>query len=98
VDKKRGSQILNAGMKSARGRLSCRPRIGNYPHDFDQLYSWLEDKLFNLYESIQLRKTQHTYDMAGEIIITASEIAEFAVTTMGFEKIEKKSGKGGKKQ
>jgi len=97
VDKKRGSQILDVGMKAARGRLLYRPRIGNYPRDYDRLYSWLEDKLFNLYESIRLRKTQHTYDMAGEIIITASEIAEFANIEISYEKLKKKP-EGGKRQ
>jgi len=90
VDKKRSGQILGAGMKAAKGRLLCYPQGGDYPRDFGKLYSWLEDKLFNLYESIQLRKTQHTYDMAGEIIITAAEIAEFAGIEIRLEQIEKK--------
>jgi len=89
MHEERGNQILNAGMEAAQVQLSRRLRKVEYPRDYDTLYAWLEDKLFTLYESIRLRKIQRTHDTAGEIIITASEIAEFAKTEIGFEKITK---------
>jgi len=91
VDKKRSEQILNAGMSAARDQLSHRPQRGEYPRDYNRLYSWLEDKLFSLYESILLRKTQRIFKTAGEIIIITSEVAEFANTELSYEKMMKGS-------
>jgi len=87
VNKERGSQILNAGMKAAQSQLSRRPQRGEYLRDYDKLYSWLEDKLFTLYGAIYSKKTKRIFDAAGEIIITASEVAEFADTEIRYEEL-----------
>jgi len=87
MDRKREEQILNAGMKAARGQLSCRPQRGEYLRDYDRLYSWLEDKLFTLYGAIYSKKTKRIFDAAGEIIIIASEVAEFASSEIRYEEL-----------
>jgi hypothetical protein len=59
--------------------LEKRLRLGEeYPRDFDTLYSSLEDKLFALYSAIGDKKLKRIRAAAGEIIVTASEIAEYA--------------------
>jgi len=90
MNEERRDQILNAGMKAARGRLIRRPQRGDYPRDFNRLYEWLEDKLFALYQFIQRRKTRRVFEAAGEIIVTASEIAEYANTEIGYEELMRK--------
>ena len=90
MNEERRDQILNAGMKAARGRLIRRPQRGDYPRDFNRLYGWLEDKLFILYQSIQRKKTHCMIEAAGEIIVTASEIAEYANAEVGYEELMRK--------
>ena len=78
----RGKQILYNGLQAASDRMFTDIKRPDYPHDWDILYGWLEDKLFNLYEAIALKHYSQIRKMAGEVIITASEIAEFADKTI----------------
>ena len=78
MTKERQTQILEIGLNTAKSQMEKYPARPEYPRDYDRLYEWLEDKLFNLYEAIQLKKTEHIKIMAGEIIVTASQVAEFA--------------------
>ena len=73
----RSKQILYTGLQAASDQMLAHPSRPDYPQDFEKLYDWLEDKVFNLYEAISLRKYSHIRKMAGEVIITASEIAEY---------------------
>jgi hypothetical protein len=68
-------------------RYPYRPE---YPHDFERLYGWLEDKLFYLYEAIKLKQYDRVRVMSGEVIITASEIAEHAIPYVKIEKRRKR--------
>ena len=74
----RNDEILLVGMGVAKRRMEEHPSRADYPHDFSRLYGWLEDKVYNLYEAIELKQYEHARQMAGEIIVTASEIAEYA--------------------
>ena len=73
----RSAEILSAGFDAAQEQMRKHPSRIDYPHDYRRLYEWLEDKLFNLYEAIELKQYSHIRTMSGEIIITASEIAEY---------------------
>jgi len=75
---KRSDEILSAGLAAAREQMKKHPARADYPADYMRLYGWLEDKLFNLYGAIRHKDYAHIYTMSGEIIITASEIAEYA--------------------
>ena len=94
MDEERRDQILNAGMEAARSQLTRHPRRRDYPRDFSRLYGWLEDKLFALYQSIQRRKARRMIEDAGEIIVTASEIAEYAGTEIGYGELMRKKEDG----
>lgn len=72
----RRAAVLSAGFDAARKQMERYPTRPEYPHDYDRLYEWLEDKLFNLYEAKELKQYGHIRVMIGEIIITASEMAE----------------------
>ena len=72
----RHGQILTAGFNSARERMERYPGRPEYPQDYNRLYAWLEEKLFNLFEAIELKQYQHIHNMCGEIIVTVSEIVE----------------------
>ena len=92
----RNSQILSTGMKAAKEQMDKHEGRPEYPRDYFKLYNWLEDKLFNLYEAISLKHHVHARRMAGEIIVTSSEVAEFAEKKMIDEYIEKTKKKGEK--
>jgi hypothetical protein len=49
-----------------------------YPRNVTKLYGWLEDGLFRLYTAIKKRDLTGVRERAGDIIVTASEIAEYA--------------------
>ena len=87
----RGKQILYNGLQAASDQMLLHRRRPEYPKDFDALYGWLEDKVFNLYESIRLKQYRHVRKMAGEVIITAAEIAEFADKTLVAKYMTKKN-------
>ena len=78
----RTKQILYNGLQAASDRMLAFPKRPEYPKDFDALYGWLEDKVFNLFEAIRLNRYAHIRKMAGEVIITAAEIAELADKTL----------------
>ena len=97
----RSKQILYTGLQAASERMLAHPSRPDYPQDFDKLYGWLEDKVFNLYEAIALKKLSYIRKMAGEVIVTASEIAELsdkiAITKYTKkQKIIAEGGNGGK--
>jgi len=79
----RNEEILLRGQEAAKERMQKYPSRADYPHDYMRLYGWLEDKLFNLYDAIALKRYDHIRIMAGEIIITASEIAEYTEFRVG---------------
>ena len=72
----RNKQILNYGFKAAEEQMALHPYRPEYPKDFSKLYEWMEDKLFNLYDAIRIGKRSYIRTMAGEVIITACEVAE----------------------
>jgi hypothetical protein len=78
VKPERRKEILSAGLKTATEQMNNHPARTDYPHSFSRLYDWLEDKVFDLYEAIQLKNYKKVWKMSGEIIITASEIAEYS--------------------
>jgi hypothetical protein len=73
----RNMRILLAGLQTAHDELTRSSRE-EYPRDYGKLYSWLEDKLYSLYGAIGNRNLPGIKKYAGEIIITASEMIEFA--------------------
>jgi len=92
MELKRCDEILSAGFEAAREQLVKRPARPDYPHDYSRMYEWLEDKVFNLYEAICLKNYRHIRKMSGEIIITASEIAEYTNVRLSLKgKKEKRS-------
>ena len=78
----RSKQILYNGLQAASDQMVAHPKRPEYPQDFNELYGWLEDKVFNLFEAISLKRYAHIRKMAGEVIITASEITELADKTL----------------
>jgi hypothetical protein len=95
MTEKRNRQILNAGFKAAREQMRKHPQRPEYPRDFMRLYEWLEDKVFNLYEAICLKKHSHVKTVAADIIVTSSEIAEFAGKKADAEKLKRTLEGGG---
>jgi hypothetical protein len=93
VKPERNIQILTRGLKASHEQMFKHPQRREYPHDFDRLYEWLEDKVFNLYEAIQMKKTAHTRTVAADIIVTACEMIELAEMKMLLEDRERKGGK-----
>jgi hypothetical protein len=92
MDPKRNGEILSAGFDAAREQLEGRPARPDYPHDYARMYGWLEDKVFNLYEAIWRKDWRHVRRMSGEIIVTASEIAEHTNARIEAKKAEKEEG------
>jgi hypothetical protein len=82
----RGEEILSAGFDAAKEQLERHPARTDYPHDYNRLYEWLEDKVFNLYEAIYRKNYKHIRKMSGEVIITVSEVAEYTNTRLGSPK------------
>jgi len=86
----RNEEILLAGLGAAREQMEKHPARPDYPQDYIRLYGWLEDKLFNLFEAIRLKNYDHVFEMSGEIIVTAAEIAEYTELCInGLEKEER---------
>ena len=83
----REEQILRAGFQAAKDQMIQHSQRKDYPRDFTKLYDWLEEKYFNLFEAVELKQYQHVKTMAAEIIITASEIAEYAQSEMDYKRI-----------
>ena len=84
----RNEEILNAGFKAACAQMCRHPQRPDYPRDFDRLYEWLEDKVFNLYEAVCLKKYSHVKIVSADIVVTACEFVEFAETKEQEEMVE----------
>jgi len=87
MDAERVEQILNAGKEAAVTSLSKRPQKQEYPRDFTRLYEWLEEKLYNLLDAMHNRNLPKINRAAGEIVVTASEVAEFSKNEIEYEKL-----------
>lgn len=53
-------------------------RRPEYPRDLQKMYSAMEDRLFALFNSIQGKKYALIRDQAADVIVTASEMIEYA--------------------
>ena len=87
MDAERIKQILNAGNEAATNALLVRPQKGEYPRDFERLYEWLENNLYSLLDAKYNRNLKKINKAAGEIIMTASEVAEFSKNEMEWDKL-----------
>jgi hypothetical protein len=83
-------QILTAGLKAAHKIMFTErnSRKEEYPRDFDTMYAWLEDKVYDLYSAVALKDIGLISRTAGDVIVTASEIVEYAENRIAFEKKE----------
>ena len=89
----RRAEVLSAGFKAAQEQMEKHPARPEYPHDYSYLYEWLEDKLYNLYEAMQLKQYRRIRVVSGEIIITACEIAEYTEPRLSGPKLPKRRRK-----
>ena len=83
----RNIDILTAGLRAGHEKL-FRPesmRRSEYPHDFDLLYSYLEDEMNEVFSAIAQNNSGKIFDTIGAVIARASMIAELADTTRGTE-------------
>ena len=76
----RNIEILTTGLIAAHKRLFTDKglRKPEYPRSFSKMYSTLEDQLFAMYSAIQQKKFASIIERSGDIITTASMIAEYA--------------------
>jgi hypothetical protein len=76
----RNVQTLMSGLKAAYERMSSGNglRKPEYPPDLQKMYSGMEDELFRLYVAIQNKKYTLVRRNAADIIVTASEVIEYA--------------------
>jgi hypothetical protein len=49
-----------------------------YPRDLGRLYGYLEDHVYDLFDAVKGKKFPDIKKSAGDIIVTASEIIEYA--------------------
>jgi len=89
----RCAEVLASGFNAAQEQMRKHPARPEYPHDFSRLYAWLEEKLYNLYEAMELKRYEHIRIIAGEIIVTASEIVEFTEPRLSGPKMPAKEEK-----
>jgi hypothetical protein len=77
----RSIQILTAGLEAAHGRMLSDKgvRRPEYPRDLQKMYSYMEDELFALFNSVQDKRYTLVREQAADVIVTASEIIEYAV-------------------
>jgi hypothetical protein len=76
----RSIQILTAGLKAAHERMFSDKglRRPEYPRSLQEMYSAMEDELFALFNAIQDRKYALAREDAADVIVTASQIIEYA--------------------
>lgn len=76
----RNVQILTAGLEAAHERMfsDSSARRPEYPRDLGRLYSNMEDEVFALFESVQDKKYALAVSNAADVIVTASEMIEYA--------------------
>jgi hypothetical protein len=76
----RNIQILTTGLKAAHGCMFSNKglRRPEYPRSLKKMYSDIEDELYALYSVIQNKKYPLVREKAADIVVTASEIIEYA--------------------
>jgi hypothetical protein len=76
----RNIEILTKGLVAAHKRLFTDKELRRpeYPRSFIKMYGTLEDQLFVLYSAIQQKNFASIIERSGDIITTASMIAEYA--------------------
>jgi hypothetical protein len=76
----RSIQVLTTGLRAAHERMFSDKglRRPEYPRDLQKMYSDMEDELYALYSVIQNKKYPLVREKAAGIIVTASEIIEYA--------------------
>lgn len=89
MDAERIKQILKAGSEAAISSLRNRPQKQEYPRDFTRLYEWLEDNLYGLLDAQYTRNLEKINKAAGDIVMTASSVAEFSKNEMEWEELYK---------
>jgi len=87
MDSEREGQILQAGLESAREQAEQHAQRAEYPRNINRLYEWLEEEVFDLYGAIYHKKLSKIYSALGEVIFTASEMAEFVKNEIAWESI-----------
>jgi hypothetical protein len=87
MDLRRIREILNAGNEAAIASLSKRPQKQEYPRDFERLYEWLEENLYSFLDAKYNRNLEKINKAAGEIVMTASSVAEFSKSELEWEKL-----------
>ena len=76
MEPKRCAEILAAGFKAAQEQMAQYPNRMEYPHSYRRLYDWLEEKVYDVYEAIELKRYEDIHKASGEVIVYASEIVE----------------------
>jgi hypothetical protein len=76
----RSIQVLTTGLKAAHERMFSDKslRRPEYPRNLQKMYSAMEDELYALFNSIQNKKYVLVRENAGNVIVTASKIVEYA--------------------
>jgi hypothetical protein len=76
----RNIQILTTGLRAAHERMFSNTglRRPEYPRDLQKMYSYMEDGLFLLFNAVKDKKYALVKESAADIIVTASEITEYA--------------------
>jgi hypothetical protein len=76
----RNIEILVTGLVAAHKRLFTDKglRKPEYPRSFLKMYGTLEDQLFAMYSAIRQKNFASIIEYSGDIITTASMIAEYA--------------------
>ena len=87
MDAERIKQILSAGNNAAINALSKRPQKQEYPRDFKKLYEFLEHNLYSFFDAKHNRDLAKINRAAGEIVMTASEVAEFSKNEAEWERM-----------
>lgn len=76
----RNTQVLIAGLKAAHERMFSDTglRRPEYPRNLQEMYSNMEDELFEVFKAIQDKRYPLVRENAAAVIVTASEIIEYA--------------------
>jgi hypothetical protein len=76
----RNIQVLITGLEAAHRRMFSDKglRRPEYPRNLQKMYSAMEDGLFALFNSIQDNRYALVREQAADVIVTASEIIEYA--------------------
>jgi hypothetical protein len=76
----RNTQILTTGLKAAHERMFSDKglRRPEYPRSLQKLYSNMEDGLYAVFNAVQDKKYALVRENAADVIVTASEMIEYA--------------------